>query len=159
MRLTNRYGKRNGTRIHKHDANSQRKEFSELDFKTSGGLQLVGLRVKAYKLVVCNLRREKYDWKKPNWPLLVQTGESVEEAKVFEAQQQDGDDLLQNIVTNLGKESRKGLTNGLREFIEVDNEHALDSGALRRSTGTFKYGSRKCQKDAHKLLSGKIRMS
>ena len=78
-----------------------------------------------------------------------QTGESVEEAKEFKAQQQDGDDL-QNIVTNLGKESRKGLTNGLREFIEVDNERALDSGALRRSTGTFKYGSRKCQKDAHK---------
>ena len=45
--------------------------------------------------------------------------------------------LLQNIVTNLGKESREGLTDGLREFIKVDNEIALNVGALRRGTGTF----------------------
>ena len=35
------------------------------------------------------------------------------------------------------KESRKGLTNGLREFIKVDNERALDVGYLSRGTGTF----------------------
>ena len=53
-------------------------------------------------------------------------------------QQEDGDGLLQNIVTNLGMGSRKGLTDGLREFIEVDNERALDVGELRRGTGTIK---------------------
>ena len=94
----------------------------------------MGLRGKAYKLVVCNL------WRK-NTTGRHQTGQSVEEAKVFKAQQQDGDDLLQNIVTKIGKESRKGLTNGVREFIKVDNERALDSGAPRRCTGTFKYES------------------
>ena len=53
-------------------------------------------------------------------------------------QQEDGDGLLQNIVTNLGKDSGRGLTDGLREFIKVYNERALDVGALRRGTGTFK---------------------
>ena len=42
-------------------------------------------------------------------------------------------------MTNLGKGSRKGLTDGLREFTKVDNERALDVGALRRGTGTFKF--------------------
>ena len=40
--------------------------------------------------------------------------------KLLANQQEDGDGLLQNIVTNLGKESRKALTDGLREFIKVD---------------------------------------
>ena len=52
-------------------------------------------------------------------------------------QQEDGDDLLQNIVTNLGMGSRKGLTDGLREFIKVDIVRVLDVGELRRGTGTF----------------------
>ena len=58
-------------------------------------------------------------------------------------QQEDGDGLLQNFVRDLGKESRRGLTDGLREFIKVDNERALDVGALRRGTGTFKVGKPK----------------
>ena len=37
----------------------------------------------------------------------------------------------------MGKESRRGLTDGLREFIRVDSERALDVGALRRGTGTY----------------------
>ena len=80
--------------------------------------------------------------------------------KLSADQQEDGDGLLQNIVKNLGKESRKGLTNGFREFIKVDNERALDVGSLSRGTATFlKYESRKCQKGARKWLSGKTRMS
>ena len=66
-------------------------------------------------------------WREPNRLLVVQTGESVNQAKVFKAhavpqglcgnlidalkllanQQEDGDGLTQNIVTNLGEESRK----------------------------------------------------
>ena len=81
----------------------------------------------------------------------MQTGESFEQAKVFKAhavpqglcanlinalkflanQQEDGDAFLQTIVTNLGKGSRKGLTDGLREFMKVDSERALDVGAPR----------------------------
>ena len=53
-------------------------------------------------------------------------------------QQEDGDGLLQNIVTNLGKGSRKGLTDGLGESNRVDSDRALDVGALRQGTGTSK---------------------
>ena len=52
-------------------------------------------------------------------------------------QQEDGDGLSQNIVKNLNMESRKGLTNGLRDFIKIDNERALDVGYLNRGLGTF----------------------
>ena len=58
--------------------------------------------------------------------------------KMLANQQEDGDGLLQSIVKDLGKESRRGLTDGLREFGGVDSERALDVGAPRRGTGTFK---------------------
>ena len=51
--------------------------------------------------------------------------------KLLANQQEDRDGSLQFIVTNLGKGSRNGLTDGLRDFIRVDNERALDVGALR----------------------------
>ena len=105
----------------------------------------------------CVICGEKYDWKQPNRLLIVQTGDSIGQAKVFKAhavpqglcanlinalkllanQQEDGDGLIQNIVKNLGKESRKGLTDGFREFIKVDSERALDVGSLRWGTGTL----------------------
>ena len=58
--------------------------------------------------------------------------------KLLANKQEDGDGLLQNIGTNLGKGSRKGLTDGLQEFMKVDNERALDVGALSRGTGTVR---------------------
>ena len=58
--------------------------------------------------------------------------------KLLANQQEDEDGLLQNIVTNLGKRSRKGLTDGLRDFIKVDNHRALDVGEPHRGTGTPK---------------------
>ena len=56
--------------------------------------------------------------------------------KLLGNQQEDGNGLLQNIVTSLGKGSRKGL-HGLRDFSKVDNHRALDVGELHRGTGTF----------------------
>ena len=44
--------------------------------------------------------------------------------KLLANQQEDGDGVLQNIVQDLVKESRKGLTDGMREFIRIDNECA-----------------------------------
>ena len=41
-------------------------------------------------------------------------------------------------MTNLGKGSRKGLTDGLRDFIRADHNRALDVGELHRGTGTLK---------------------
>ena len=55
-----------------------------------------------------------------------------------ENQQEDGDGLPQCIVTNLSKGSRKGFTDGLRDFIKVDNHRSLEVGELHRDTGTFK---------------------
>ena len=82
---------------------------------------------------------------------MVQTGETVNQAKVFKAhavppglcgnlinaltllanQQEDGDGLVQNIVTNLGEVGRKGPAEGLRNFIQVDYHRALEVGHLR----------------------------
>ena len=79
---------------------------------------------------------EKYDWKQASRLLVVQTGESVIQAKVFKAhavpqglcgnlinalkllahQQGDGDGLIHNIVTNLCEVGRQGLTEGLRKI-------------------------------------------
>ena len=47
----------------------------------------------------CAICGEKNDWKQPN-RLLVQPGESVNQAKVFKAHAH-ADGLIQNIVTNL----------------------------------------------------------
>ena len=100
---------------------------------------------------------EKFEWREPNRPLVVQTGESVNQAKVFKAhavpqgvcgnlinalkllanQQEDGDGLTQNIVTNLCEVSRKGLMEGLRNFIQVDNHSAQEVGHLSEGVGTF----------------------
>ena len=94
---------------------------------------------------------EKNDLWEPNRLLVVQTGERVDHAKVFKAhavpqglrgnlinalkllanQQEDGDGLIQNIMTNFCEVSRKGLTKGLRNFIQVDNHRALEVGHLR----------------------------
>ena len=107
----------------------------------------------------CAICGEKYDWKQPNRLLVVQTGKSVNQTKVFRAhavpqglcgnlinalkllgnQQEDGDGLMQNIVTNLCEVSRKGLTEGLRNFIQMDNHRALVVvGHLRVGLVTFK---------------------
>ena len=103
----------------------------------------------------CATCGEKYGRKQPNRLLVVQTGESINQAKVFKAhavpqglcanlinaltllanQQEDGDGLIQNIVTNLGKGSRKGVTQGLGEFRKIDSERALEVGYLNRGMG------------------------
>ena len=95
---------------------------------------------------------KKFDWKNR---LLV--AQSVNQAKVFKAhavpqglcgnlinalkllanQREDGVGLFQNIVTNLGVRSRKGLTQGLREFLKIDNERAFEVGYLSQGKGKF----------------------
>ena len=84
----------------------------------------------------CAICGEKYDWKQPNRPLVVQTGESVNQAKVFTAyavpqgscgnlinalkllanQQEDGDGLMQNIVTNLCEGEQEGSHGGVERI-------------------------------------------
>ena len=107
---------------------------------------------------LCAICGEKHDWRQPNRLWVVQTGESVNQAKVFKAhavpqglcgnlinalkllanQQEDGDGLIQNLVTNFCEVSRHGLTEELRTFIQVDNHRALVVGHLREGLGSFK---------------------
>ena len=53
-------------------------------------------------------------------------------------QQEDGDGFIQNIVTNLGEGSRKGLTDGLRDSINIDNHRTREVGYLNEGMGNFK---------------------
>ena len=71
----------------------------------------------------------------------------VNALKSLANQQEDGDGLLQNIVKDLGRESRKGLTDGFREFIKVYNERALDVGSLRKGTEVRKPTVPECGSD------------
>ena len=65
-------------------------------------------------------------------------GNLINALKLLANQQEDGDGLIQNIVTNLGERSRKGVTNGLREFIKIDNQRALEVGYLSKGMGKFR---------------------
>ena len=121
-----------------------------------------------HQLVVCDL------WKirQPNWLLVVRTGESVNQAKVFKAhavpqgpcknlinafkllanQQKDGDSFIQSIVTDLCERNRKGIMDGLRNFMKVDNHCALEVGHLRKGSRSFKIRRPKCEEGSPEVL-------
>ena len=48
-------------------------------------------------------------------------GNLISVLKLLANQQEDGDGLIQNIRTNLCEVSSKGLTEGLRNFIQVED--------------------------------------
>ena len=60
-------------------------------------------------------------------------GNLINALKLLANRQEDGYGLIQNFVTNLGVRSRKGLTQGLREFRKIDNQRALEVGYLSHS--------------------------
>ena len=129
----------------------------------------------------CAICGEKYDWKQPNRLLAVQTGESVHQAKVFKAhaapqglcgnlisapkllanQQEDGDGLLQNIVTNFCEGSRKGLTEELRKFTQVDDHRAREVRHLGEGLGSLllRYEGRNAQSRGSWYIEDKISTS
>ena len=123
----------------------------------------------------CAIYGEKYDWKQPNRLSVVQTGVSIDQAKACSTsglfanlinalkllanQQEDGDGLIQNILTSLCDESRKGLTEGLREFIQIDNHRAFEVRHLREGLGSLRYEGRKDKKGTQMCLSGKTPMN
>ena len=129
-------------------------------------LRLVGLWGETTTKWWCAICGERCDWREPNRLLVVQPGEGFEQAKVFKAhavpqwlfatwinalkllanQQEDGDGLQQNIVTNLGKRSRKGLTDGLCELIRV--ERALYVERYAEAQELLKFGCRKVPEGA-----------
>ena len=58
----------------------------------------------------------------------------VNAPKLLANQQKDGDSPIQSIVTGLHEGSRRGIMDGLRNFIAVDNRSSVDVGGLRRGT-------------------------
>ena len=106
----------------------------------------------------CAFCGEQYDRRAPSWLLVVQTGDSANQAMVFKAhavpqglrknlinalelladQQKDGDSPVHSIVKkDFVKQTGKALMEGLRNFIEVDKHSALDLGYLKEGTRSF----------------------
>ena len=90
----------------------------------------------------------KYDWRALNRVLVIQDSTDPREAKVFGAhaapqgmcdnlinslmllanQEKDGDCPVEHIATSLSEKSRRGIMDGLRKFIAVDNHEAVKVG-------------------------------
>ena len=116
-----------------------------------------------------------YEWREPNRILVVQTDADASLAKVFKAhaapqglcenlidalkllgkQQSDGDSPIQSIVTGLHERSRKGIMDGLRSFIEVDNHFAVEVGEVREGTRPFKVRKPNFWEECPRRPSGK----
>ena len=71
-------------------------------------------------------------------------------------QQKDGDSPIQSIVTGLHESTRRGITDGLRSFIEVDNRGALDVGGLRHGPKDPCFKDRSSVKLSQQRSSGKV---
>ena len=111
-------------------------------------------KMKQCSLLVRSIAGGQYDWRAPNRIPAIQTSANANEAKVFKAhaaplglcdnlvnalkllanQHEDGDSPRKSIVTGLHLRSCKGIMDGLRSFIEVDNRSAVDVGGLRRGS-------------------------
>ena len=105
----------------------------------------------------CAVCGGRYEWRAPNRILVVHFGTNANEAKVLNAYavpqglcgnlinalkllanwQNDGDSPIQSIVTGLHERTRKGIMDGLRSFIEVDNHKAVDVGQMRKGLRLF----------------------
>ena len=59
-------------------------------------------------------------------------GNLINALKLLANQRTDGDSPIQSKVTGLLERRRKGIMDGLRSFIEMDNHSALDVGHLRK---------------------------
>ena len=107
---------------------------------------------------------------------MVQTGVSASQAKVFKAhaapqglcenminaleqlakQQKDGGSPIQSIETGFCERSRKGIVEGLRNFIKVDNHCALDVGHLNEGMMPFEVGRPKFKERCPRRQAGKV---
>ena len=76
---------------------------------------------------------------------------SINAIKLLANQQKDGDSSVQSIVTGLCERSTKGIMEGLRNFIEVDNHSALDVGYLKEGTRSFEVQRPKCEEGSHEV--------
>ena len=71
-------------------------------------------------------------------------------------QQKDGDSPIQSIVTGFCGRSRKGIMEGLRNFVKVDNHCALDVGHLNEGMMPFEVRRPKFKERCPRRQSGKV---
>ena len=71
--------------------------------------------------------------------------------KLLANQPKNGDSPVQSIVAKLCETNRKGIMDGLRNFIEVDNHSALDVGDLKKGTRSFEVRWPKCEEEDHEV--------
>ena len=71
-------------------------------------------------------------------------------------QQKDGGCPIQSIVTGFCERSRKGIMEGLRNFIKVDNHCALDVGHLNVGMMPFEVGRPKFRERCPRRQAGKV---
>ena len=71
---------------------------------------------------------------------------------MFANQQEDGYGLIQSIVTCLCDRSRKGITEGPRNFVRVDNHCALEVGHQIEGPRSFEVRRPKCEEGSPEVL-------
>ena len=76
--------------------------------------------------------------------------------KLLANQQKYGDSPIQSMVTSLCERSRKGIMEGLRKIIKVDNHYALDVGHLTEGFRPFQVRRPKFKEGAPRRQSGKV---
>ena len=100
----------------------------------------------------------KCDWRAPSRVVVLQDSVDPRQTQVFRAhaapqgmcdnlinslkhltnQQKDGDTLVETVVTSLLEKSCKGIMDGLRKLIAVDNHDAVKVGGLRQGIQVVK---------------------
>ena len=81
---------------------------------------------------------------------------SINALKLLANQQKDGDSPIQCIVTGLCERSRKGIMEGLRNFVTVDNNCALDVGHLNEGFRSLRYEDQSSKRSVPRRQSGKV---
>ena len=76
--------------------------------------------------------------------------------KLLANQQKDGDSPIQSVVTGLCDRSRKGIMEGLRNFIKMENHCALEVGHLKEGTRSFDVRWPKFEEGCPRCQSGKV---
>ena len=72
--------------------------------------------------------------------------------KLLANQQEDGDSPIQSIAKGLCESSRKGITEGLRNFVKVDDHCTLEVGHLREGTRSFEVRRPQCEEGSPEVL-------
>ena len=126
-------------------------------FSWEEALQLVVRNL--WRKIMNGVRPTGYWWYKQKVTVWVPHGvceNLINAIKLLANQQKDGDIPIQSIVTGLCDRSRKGIMEGLRKFIKVNNHSVLDVAHLREGTRSFEVRRPKSEEGVPRCQSGKV---